>query len=289
MGQCNKEGATSRALGCVGCCDALGAVKNWVPQCIGCCKALGAAVSCVLQRIGCCDELGACLDELGAVMNRVPQRIGCCDASGTAITWALHYTGCCNTLGCTGRTPAAGAWPVAGGAVTGRPPRRHGCLHRHGRPHPQGAAAEPQGRGEPAGDGQVPLRCLGQGEPPGPDPGSCGMGAARHKVAGRRPSSTGAEIGHGRASGAGSRPVPGRRARARPCGNRGAGRGCPAMGARIPPPFFSWGYFAEKKGFFLLNCKPWFPPFTPSLQGILVTVQKLLAFLSLPKNGLKKG
>lgn len=60
------------------------------------------------------------------------------------------------------------------------------------------------------------------------------------------------------------------------------------MGARIPPPFFSWGCFAEK-GFFLLNCKPRLPPFTPSPQGILVTGQKLLALLSLPKNGLKRG
>lgn len=118
-------------------------------------------------------------------------------------------------------------------------------------------------------------------------PAGWGLHATRSQAGGRhRPEP---KLGHGRASGAGSRPVPGRRARARPCGNRGAGRGCPAMGARIPPPFFSWGYFAEKKGFFLLNCKPWFPPFTPSLQGILVTVQKLLAFLSLPKNGLKKG
>lgn len=162
------------------------------------------------------------------------------------------HTGRCTTLGCTGRTPPAGAWPVAGGAVTGRPPRRHGGLHRHGCPHPQGAAAEPQGRGEPAGDGQVPLRCLGQGEPPGPDPGSpagWGLQATRSQAGGRhRPEP---KLGHGRASGAGSRPVPGRRARAWLCGNGGGRTRLPSHGSQNPPPFFSWGYFAEKRLFFI--------------------------------------
>lgn len=45
--------------------------------------------------------------------------------------------------------------------------RRNGRLHGHSRPHPQRAAAARAGRGEPAGDGQVPLRGPGQGEPPG--------------------------------------------------------------------------------------------------------------------------
>lgn len=117
-------------------------------------------------------------------------------------------------------------------------------------------------------------------------PAGWGPHAARSRAGGRhRPEP---KLGHGRASGAGSRPTPGRRARARPRGNGGAGRGCPAVGSR-DPPLPSPGAILLKKRLFLLNCKSRLPPFTPSLQGMLVRVQKLLAFLSLPKNGLKKG